>query len=364
MEFHIKVLEARKVPAADLNGKSDPFVTLNTSKTKNKLVQTKVIKKTLTPTWNEEFTIKVDFVSDSLIVGLFDYDRIGSNDQLGFMHIPIHDLNIGCIEDRWWVMHKVQGVNSQPELHLITQLVYKDQPAWMPLNLLFIDCFIKVKSGENLPKMDIGGTSDPYVKLTISTDTDEWATTRCIKKSLNPTWDESFLFYVTNPTSDSLQFKVWDKDAIGSDDLMGTLTVPLNTFQVGVPQEKSFALMPPNKKISNAGSLKLFICLAPKGTLWTDNPKGLPRYEKMRQSAPPGMPQGGFPPAGYATQITYPMPQIGQQPGMPMQPQPMPGYPPQGMPGYPPQGMQGYPSQQQMPGYPPQAMPGYPPQPQ
>lgn len=45
MELHIKVIEARNVPPADINGKSDPYVTVSTDKTKCALQKTKIQKK-------------------------------------------------------------------------------------------------------------------------------------------------------------------------------------------------------------------------------------------------------------------------------------------------------------------------------
>lgn len=323
MELHIRVIEARNVPAADLNGKSDPYVSLSTDKTKCALQKTKVQKKTLTPSWNEEFTMKISFVSDSLIVGLFDYDKVSADDQLGIMHIRIHDLNIGLIEDRWYKMNKPKKMKSQAEIHLITHLIYAGQPVWQPLNLLFIDCMVKVIEARDLPKMD-ANDSDPYCKLTISTDTEKWCSTKVVKNNNNPQWNESFLFWVTNPTIDRLLFKLWDKDLM-SDDAMGTLEIPLGTLQVGFPIEQWFDVVP-IKNGKKAGQIKLYICMAPKGTQWVGNPTPHPRYAEAFKSHPDGMPDGGFPPIG-GQFITYPMPQL--QP-----------YPPQGYPQQPPP--QGY----------------------
>ncbi|KAK8837839.1 Synaptotagmin-2 [Tritrichomonas musculus] len=306
MELHIKVIEARNVPAADLNGKSDPYVSLSTEKTKSPYQKTKVLKKTLSPKWDEEFTIKVNFVSDILSVVLYDHDTLSADDKLGLMDIRIHDLNIGLVEDRWYKMNPPKKSKPQPEIHLITHLTYEGQVAWKNLNLLFIDCMVRVIEAKNLPKMD-ADDSDPYCQVTISTDTEKWCSTKTIKNNNNPKWDESFLFWVTNPTCDRLLFKIYDKDIL-IDDSIGTLEIPLVSLRVGFPIEKWFDIVP-NKNGTNAGQIKLYICMSPKGTQWTGNPTPHPRYEQAFKLHPDGMPKDGFPPEGGKAN-TFPMPQL------------------------------------------------------
>ncbi len=47
---------------------------------------------------------------------------------------------------------------------------------------------------EDLPAMDIGGTSDPYVKLYILPEKKKKFETKVQKKSLNPVFNETFQF--------------------------------------------------------------------------------------------------------------------------------------------------------------------------
>ena len=48
------VIEAKDLMAADINGRSDPFVTLKLEGEKQK---TKTIDKSLHPVWNQDFTL-------------------------------------------------------------------------------------------------------------------------------------------------------------------------------------------------------------------------------------------------------------------------------------------------------------------
>ncbi|KAL8160829.1 hypothetical protein V2J09_012318 [Rumex salicifolius] len=65
MKLVVKVIEARNLPAMDLNGLSDPYVKLQLGRTK---FRTKVVKKCLSPYWGDEFSFRVDDLGDELVV--------------------------------------------------------------------------------------------------------------------------------------------------------------------------------------------------------------------------------------------------------------------------------------------------------
>lgn len=48
-----------------------------------------------------------------------------------------------------------------------------------------------------LPALDVSGTSDPYVKVFLLPDKKKKYETKVQKKTLNPTFNESFVFKVT-----------------------------------------------------------------------------------------------------------------------------------------------------------------------
>lgn len=83
---------------------------------------------------------------------------------------------------------------------------------------------VSVIQGANLPAMDMGGTSDPYVKLYILPDKKKKFETKKHKKTLNPVFNETFKFDklpFNEMSNKTLVFEVFDHDAVGSDDQMG-----------------------------------------------------------------------------------------------------------------------------------------------
>lgn len=83
---------------------------------------------------------------------------------------------------------------------------------------------VTVIQAENLPAMDIGGTSDPYVRLYIMPDKKKKFETKKHKKTLNPVFNESFSFPkvpFNEASSKTLIMAVFDHDAVGADDQMG-----------------------------------------------------------------------------------------------------------------------------------------------
>ena len=92
--FNIQVIEAKDVPSMDRNGLSDPFIKLYLlgTKTKEKIgeVKTKIIKKSLTPVWNEEYHFPIKSLgTDVLHLSVKDWNKF-----------PILELGIALIHNQ------------------------------------------------------------------------------------------------------------------------------------------------------------------------------------------------------------------------------------------------------------------------
>jgi len=98
---------------------------------------------------------------------------------------------------------------------------------------------INLVEARNVKAADIGGTSDPFCDLIIGEPKSKTAvkkTSRRIDKTLNPRWDESFLFEVD--ANDLLTIKVYDYDMVGKNDFLGQTQLPLNTLVRGKEVEQ------------------------------------------------------------------------------------------------------------------------------
>lgn len=98
--------------------------------------------------------------------------------------------------------------------------------------ILKFDCdleqlIIKILKAEDLPAKDFSGTSDPYVKIYLLPDRKTKHQTKVHRKTLNPIFDEVFLFpvaYAELPVR-KLHFSIYDFDRFSRHDLIGQVVV-------------------------------------------------------------------------------------------------------------------------------------------
>ncbi|XP_052845306.1 E3 ubiquitin-protein ligase Nedd-4 isoform X6 [Drosophila gunungcola] len=110
---------------------------------------------------------------------------------------------------------------------------------------------IVVLSGQSLAKKDIFGASDPYVRIDLNTIIGDInidsVLTKTKKKTLNPAWNEEFIFRV-KPSEHKLVFQVFDENRLTRDDFLGMVEltlVNLPTEQEGrTIGEQSYTLRP------------------------------------------------------------------------------------------------------------------------
>ena len=76
---------------------------------------------------------------------------------------------------------------------------------------------VHVVEARDLKPMDMDGTSDPYVVLSIE---DQRIETNYKKSTLAPVWNESFTFDIMHG-KDPLRVVIMDKDTFGNDDFEG-----------------------------------------------------------------------------------------------------------------------------------------------
>lgn len=113
---------------------------------------------------------------------------------------------------------------------------------------------VTVQSGVNLVSRDVNGFSDPYVVLHVLPDPGAVSTqaTKVKKKTLNPKFDEKFIFKnAANVPNALLHVSVWDWDRFTDDDFMGYTTFDLSKLEEGQRKNVSLPLLPKPAEIKD-----------------------------------------------------------------------------------------------------------------
>lgn len=115
----------------------------------------------------------------------------------------------------------------------------------------------------DVPKMDIIGKSDPYLKFKISTSSQVWKTK--VKKNTHvPVWNEEFHLPITSGMSDQLHIELFDKDDISKDDIISTQDFDVKSFPIGKIIEQWYDFSPA-KGVKKGGRVRLVFHLTKSG---------------------------------------------------------------------------------------------------
>eukprot|EP01124_Arcella_intermedia_P036819 TRINITY_DN9718_c0_g1_i2.p1 TRINITY_DN9718_c0_g1~~TRINITY_DN9718_c0_g1_i2.p1 ORF type:complete len:140 (-),score=33.78 TRINITY_DN9718_c0_g1_i2:22-396(-) len=110
---------------------------------------------------------------------------------------------------------------------------------------------IHLVAGSNLKAADMNGKSDPYV---IIKHLKEKFKSKTCNATLNPNFYQHFILNIED-LSKPLKFKVWDHDAIGSDEKLGKGSFDLQTLTSGAHY---------NIPLDTQGSLRVQLDFTPR----------------------------------------------------------------------------------------------------
>ncbi|XP_052400510.1 synaptotagmin-7-like isoform X1 [Carassius gibelio] len=217
----VKILKGQDLPAKDFSGTSDPFVKIYLLPDRKHKLETKIKRKNLNPHWNETFLFEgfpYEKVRErTLYLQVLDYDRFSRNDPIGEVSIPLNKVELGQLKTFWKDLKPCSdGSGSRGDLLL--SLCYNPTANTITVNII---------KARNLKAMDIGGTSDPYVKVWLMHKDKrvEKKKTVTIKRCLNPVFNESFPFdvpaHVLRETT--IIITVMDKDRLSRNDVIGKI---------------------------------------------------------------------------------------------------------------------------------------------
>ncbi|KAL7734679.1 hypothetical protein ACLKA6_010975 [Drosophila palustris] len=133
----------------------------------------------------------------------------------------------------------VAGQQQQPQQRLDYNNGHAPRRSLAAVNDTGDSCHLRivVLGGKSLAKKDIFGASDPYVRIDLNTINGDInidsVLTKTKKKTLNPSWNEEFIFRV-KPSEHKLVFQVFDENRLTRDDFLGMVELTL----VNLPTEQ------------------------------------------------------------------------------------------------------------------------------
>ncbi|KAK2893307.1 synaptotagmin Va [Channa argus] len=228
----VGILQAQDLPAMDLGGTSDPYVKVYMLPDKKKKFETKVQRKNLCPVFNETFTFKIPYNElggQTLVLQVFDFDRFGKHDVIGEIKIPMNTIDLGQPIHEWKDL--VGGEKEEQEKlgDICISLRYVPTAGKLTVNIM---------EAKNLKKMDVGGLSDPFVKVVLQHNGKriKKKKTSVKQNTLNPYFNESFSFEIPFSQIQKVQLliTVYDYDKLGSNDPIGKCWIGYGASGVGL----------------------------------------------------------------------------------------------------------------------------------
>lgn len=219
---------------------SDPYLKFYLKdKGESSAICSNVIESNLNPVWDQHLTLQALDIADTLVVEMYDKDKIGKDDpMMDKIEFPLTSISPQAPVD----FDKDIQLEGKAAGHLhftitcITQGALEKQPAPGALEaqpaISYLD--IHLVKATNLIKAD-ANASDPYVLFYLKSEgKDKGVKSRVIDNDLNPVWDQH-LALTAPKQDDSLIIEMWDEDISRDDSLMDPLECPINTITKETP---------------------------------------------------------------------------------------------------------------------------------
>ncbi|XP_043832257.1 synaptotagmin-4 isoform X2 [Dromiciops gliroides] len=223
--FVVNIKEARGLPAMDEQSMtSDPYIKMTILPEKKHKVKTRVLRKTLDPAFDETFTfygIPYSQIQDLVLhFIILSFDRFSRDDIIGEVLIPLSGIELA--DGRMLMNREIikRNVRSSGRGELLISLCYQSTTNTLTVVVL---------KARHLPKADVSGLSDPYVKVNLY-----HAKKRISKKKThvkkctpNAVFNELFVFDIPCEGLEeiSVEFLVLDSDRGSRNEVIGRLVL-------------------------------------------------------------------------------------------------------------------------------------------
>eukprot|EP00927_Polykrikos_kofoidii_P006930 TRINITY_DN12821_c1_g1_i3.p1 TRINITY_DN12821_c1_g1~~TRINITY_DN12821_c1_g1_i3.p1 ORF type:complete len:423 (+),score=68.02 TRINITY_DN12821_c1_g1_i3:94-1362(+) len=219
----ISIINARGLPPADVNGKSDPYCTVVVPGKPYSKSCTRIIERTLDPKWDEEFDDKYGYVDeeDSLFFEVFDFDKGSDGELLGSATLESHEFyRAGGFDGKIQLTSEIKGYSPTLKVRVVANELPAPPPALK----------ISIISAKGLPPADPNGKSDPFCVCQLIGKPYSKSSTKIKAKTLDPKWDEDFDDKYRYEEGDSILFELFDYDKGGKCDVLGKCVLEGSSF--------------------------------------------------------------------------------------------------------------------------------------
>lgn len=155
-----------------------------------------------------------------LVMAVYDFDRFSRNDAIGEVRVPMSSVDLGRPVLAWRELQAAPREEQEKLGDICFSLRYV--PTAGKLTVIVLEA-------KNLKKMDVGGLSDPYVKVHLLQGGKKVRKkkTTIKKNTLNPYYNEAFSFEVPCDQVQKVQVEltVLDYDKLGKNEAIGRVAV-------------------------------------------------------------------------------------------------------------------------------------------
>lgn len=132
---------------------------------------------------------------------------------------------------------------------------------------------IRIVEANDLPKMDVIGSVDPYCQIQLNS-MNQPKFTKKKKQTKKPVWNEEFHFPVRDIYAETLYIVLKDYDKVSADDPISQIQIPLKSLQISQVTDTWYQMVP-YKGVKKGGKLRVVTHLGPS------NEKPFQPTEKM-----------------------------------------------------------------------------------
>ncbi|BFZ23353.1 hypothetical protein BsWGS_26392 [Bradybaena similaris] len=266
LEVHVK--QCRDLAPADVKrDRSDPYVKtyLLPDKTRSSKRKTRIKKHTLNPVFDEILKYQISDVelqSRSLWLTVWHNDRLGRNDFLGEVTIPLDYYRFDESSPQWFPLQERTG-SQEPvlfykgDLFIALKYVPADMVETAPRKqpkhprkkikeleqhgAVFGELHVLVREARNLTAMRTTAGSNPFCKGRLLPDRGRSSKqkTPVMRKTTSPEWRHILVFVGVDQSrleEHGLELTVWDHDKLSSNDFLGGVRLNLG---LGLHQGKA-----------------------------------------------------------------------------------------------------------------------------